>query len=310
MGSGPLILLADPAHQVGVDARQEAAQCGAVERPVIVDSPGPGPLTPSCVSVAVDWQATHSPIATNDRAPASTAAKPTAKIAGSGCRTPRRARGSLTEASKVNRAGQVGVPLTEICAGVGEDDIDGCGPRLAGLCENSHRNPPTTPVTHATPHRSHHNKSAGHSPPHRLCRGPAAGTTTPTLFQRLLHRNLHSRSELRRSLESARREPGPDHLTKRSGPRRYATSSGIVRCGSPPGSATRPATALRTGSTPTARPSISSRRTGARRSCSIARQARSAGMGGIFGPGYPSHDDHVHVDIRAGRTWSAPSCGI
>lgn len=44
--------------------------------------------------------------------------------------------------------------------------------------------------------------------------------------------------------------------------------------------------------------------------CSIARQARSAGMGGIFGPGYPGHDDHVHVDFRAGRTWSAPSCGI
>lgn len=44
--------------------------------------------------------------------------------------------------------------------------------------------------------------------------------------------------------------------------------------------------------------------------CSIARQARSAGMGGIFGPGYPGHDDHVHVETRAGRTWSAPSCGI
>jgi len=36
LGSEPLIFLADPAHQVGVDARQEAAQCGAVERPVIV----------------------------------------------------------------------------------------------------------------------------------------------------------------------------------------------------------------------------------------------------------------------------------
>jgi len=39
--------------------------------------------------------------------------------------------------------------------------------------------------------------------------------------------------------------------------------------------------------------------------CSIARQARSAGMGGICGPGYPGHDDHVHADIRASRTWSA-----
>lgn len=44
--------------------------------------------------------------------------------------------------------------------------------------------------------------------------------------------------------------------------------------------------------------------------CSIAQQARSAGFGGIFGPGYPAHDDHTHVDIRAGRSWSAPTCGI
>jgi zinc D-Ala-D-Ala carboxypeptidase len=44
--------------------------------------------------------------------------------------------------------------------------------------------------------------------------------------------------------------------------------------------------------------------------CAIARQARYAGFGGIFGPGYPGHDDHTHVDIRSGQTWSAPSCGI
>ena len=44
--------------------------------------------------------------------------------------------------------------------------------------------------------------------------------------------------------------------------------------------------------------------------CTIASQARYCGFGGIFGPGYPAHDDHVHVDVRAGRTWSAPSCGI
>lgn len=44
--------------------------------------------------------------------------------------------------------------------------------------------------------------------------------------------------------------------------------------------------------------------------CSIAQRARYAGMGGIFGPGYPGHDNHVHVDIRAGQVWSAPSCGI
>ncbi len=44
--------------------------------------------------------------------------------------------------------------------------------------------------------------------------------------------------------------------------------------------------------------------------CSIASNARYAGFGGIFGPGYPGHDDHVHVDIRPGQVWSAPSCGI
>jgi zinc D-Ala-D-Ala carboxypeptidase len=44
--------------------------------------------------------------------------------------------------------------------------------------------------------------------------------------------------------------------------------------------------------------------------CAIAKQARSAGMGGIFGPGYPGHSDHTHVDIRAGRSWSASQCGI
>ncbi|HEX6877429.1 MAG TPA: M15 family metallopeptidase [Nocardioidaceae bacterium] len=44
--------------------------------------------------------------------------------------------------------------------------------------------------------------------------------------------------------------------------------------------------------------------------CAIAQQARYAGFGGIFGPGYPGHDDHTHVDIRSGQAWSAPDCGI
>ena len=44
--------------------------------------------------------------------------------------------------------------------------------------------------------------------------------------------------------------------------------------------------------------------------CTIASNARYSGFGGIFGPGYPGHDDHVHVDIRSGQSWSAPSCGI
>ncbi|MFC6286018.1 D-Ala-D-Ala carboxypeptidase family metallohydrolase [Nocardioides sp. GCM10027113] len=44
--------------------------------------------------------------------------------------------------------------------------------------------------------------------------------------------------------------------------------------------------------------------------CSIAQNARYAGFGGIFGPGYPNHDDHVHVDVRSSISWSAPTCGI
>lgn len=44
--------------------------------------------------------------------------------------------------------------------------------------------------------------------------------------------------------------------------------------------------------------------------CAIAKQARSHGFGAIFGPGYPNHDDHTHVDVRAGQVWDAPNCGI
>ncbi len=44
--------------------------------------------------------------------------------------------------------------------------------------------------------------------------------------------------------------------------------------------------------------------------CTIAKQARYAGFGGILGPGYPDHNDHVHVDIRSAIFWSAPTCGV
>ena len=44
--------------------------------------------------------------------------------------------------------------------------------------------------------------------------------------------------------------------------------------------------------------------------CTIAQQARYEGFGGIFGPGYPGHDTHAHVDVRAGQVWSALGCGI
>lgn len=44
--------------------------------------------------------------------------------------------------------------------------------------------------------------------------------------------------------------------------------------------------------------------------CTLAKQARYHGFGGIFGPGYPGHNDHTHVDIRTSNSWSAPNCGI
>ena len=44
--------------------------------------------------------------------------------------------------------------------------------------------------------------------------------------------------------------------------------------------------------------------------CTLAKQARYHGFGGIFGPGYPGHNDHTHADIRTSNYWSAPNCGI
>jgi zinc D-Ala-D-Ala carboxypeptidase len=44
--------------------------------------------------------------------------------------------------------------------------------------------------------------------------------------------------------------------------------------------------------------------------CRLAQRARYHGFNGILGPGYPDHGDHVHVDGRGSRFWSASSCGI
>ncbi|MFI9627303.1 D-Ala-D-Ala carboxypeptidase family metallohydrolase [Streptomyces sp. NPDC052042] len=44
--------------------------------------------------------------------------------------------------------------------------------------------------------------------------------------------------------------------------------------------------------------------------CALALQAREHGFGQILGPGYPGHDDHVHVAGGTGRYWSAPDCGL
>ncbi|MFI7211978.1 D-Ala-D-Ala carboxypeptidase family metallohydrolase [Micromonospora maritima] len=53
--------------------------------------------------------------------------------------------------------------------------------------------------------------------------------------------------------------------------------------------------------------------------CEIARSARDQGFSGIYGPGYPDHEDHAHVDSRRENTkdktanttdWSAPDCAV
>ncbi|MGY0002978.1 D-Ala-D-Ala carboxypeptidase family metallohydrolase [Micromonospora sp. I033] len=53
--------------------------------------------------------------------------------------------------------------------------------------------------------------------------------------------------------------------------------------------------------------------------CQVARSARDHGFSGLYGPGYPNHSDHVHVDSRRENnqdrssnttSWSAPNCGV
>lgn len=48
---------------------------------------------------------------------------------------------------------------------------------------------------------------------------------------------------------------------------------------------------------------------GAHSLCTLARRARHHGFAGIYGPGYPGHGDHVHVD-GSGTSWRAPACGF
>ncbi|GAA2349243.1 hypothetical protein GCM10009854_28550 [Saccharopolyspora halophila] len=43
--------------------------------------------------------------------------------------------------------------------------------------------------------------------------------------------------------------------------------------------------------------------------CALVLQARDHGFGEALGPGYPGHDDHVHV-AGGGDVWSAPDCGM
>ncbi|MFG2056786.1 D-Ala-D-Ala carboxypeptidase family metallohydrolase [Micromonospora sp. NPDC048930] len=53
--------------------------------------------------------------------------------------------------------------------------------------------------------------------------------------------------------------------------------------------------------------------------CQVARSARYHGFSGLYGPGYPDHNNHVHVDSRRENnsdktsnttSWSAPTCGV
>lgn len=50
--------------------------------------------------------------------------------------------------------------------------------------------------------------------------------------------------------------------------------------------------------------------TGTHSFCTLAKQARNHSFSEILGPGYPGHNDHVHVAYDPSPYWSAPSCGI
>ncbi len=111
-----------------------AARASASRRPNTrrnVDSsgarPGPSPVVPAGVCAAA-----HSPIAANERAPVMTALNPTASSCDSGCRTPRRARGSGTAANNVSSAVS-SATRSDPAAAVGEDGMSGCGPRARWL---------------------------------------------------------------------------------------------------------------------------------------------------------------------------------
>ncbi|GAB3743518.1 M15 family metallopeptidase [Microlunatus parietis] len=42
--------------------------------------------------------------------------------------------------------------------------------------------------------------------------------------------------------------------------------------------------------------------------CSMWNAGKTAGFEELLGPGYPGHNDHVHLGNKASRTWSAPNC--
>jgi zinc D-Ala-D-Ala carboxypeptidase len=50
--------------------------------------------------------------------------------------------------------------------------------------------------------------------------------------------------------------------------------------------------------------------TGSPSLCTLASNARYHGWRELLGPGYPGHNDHVHVAHKSDWLWSAPNCGI
>ncbi|HWM00804.1 MAG TPA: M15 family metallopeptidase [Actinophytocola sp.] len=42
--------------------------------------------------------------------------------------------------------------------------------------------------------------------------------------------------------------------------------------------------------------------------CTMWNAGKSAGFEELLGPGYPGHNDHVHVGNKSGQFWSAPNC--
>lgn len=124
----------------------------------MVDSSGPlAVVTPSVCRVSMGCWATHSPIATNDLAPAMTA-RPTARMTGRPCCRPGRPRGSgIFSVAPPTRPGLVGGE-GDTTAGVGEDDVDGCGLRLDGELQNfiqALRRPPSAATPGLAPLKSH-----------------------------------------------------------------------------------------------------------------------------------------------------------
>ncbi|MBO4208714.1 D-Ala-D-Ala carboxypeptidase family metallohydrolase [Micromonospora echinofusca] len=44
--------------------------------------------------------------------------------------------------------------------------------------------------------------------------------------------------------------------------------------------------------------------------CTLAKRSRYHGFNLILGPGYPDHNDHVHVANQTNLYWEAPTCGV